>query len=344
MSSENNELAMQHLKKAELVSTESSGFIADPNLRMKLLAATYNNFGCLYRKRGKLKIALKYLRRALEIEESQQNGKKTGQAATYLNICVILSQLGKHERALVYATGALVQIQNEELSVESKKNKNLLAVTHHNIAVEHEFLQNYETAVENYRLASEASEKDFGANHPLTISIKTSKGKAEAKLKAKSLPNTPVLAKPSSASAQRKPQVPKLQKVHSQNDHQSSSRSKPKPQIVPQPPVNSQRSAQKVPAPARKYTPNKLVIPAEQAAVRIQKVFKGYIVRKKIRIYKAITQSYKLNGKNIPNQLYSPFTPIQHPSPNSTKNLEPILFEMKQTIATLSRLTATKVS
>ena len=46
-------LAYELLKKAEIL-TSPSGYIADKKIRMKLRAVTFNNFGCFYKRRGKL--------------------------------------------------------------------------------------------------------------------------------------------------------------------------------------------------------------------------------------------------------------------------------------------------
>ncbi len=60
---------------------------------------TLNNLACYYRKRGNLRTALQHLEKALKIEEclgggSSGNGNIAG---THLNLCAVLSQLGRHE-------------------------------------------------------------------------------------------------------------------------------------------------------------------------------------------------------------------------------------------------------
>jgi hypothetical protein len=50
-------LAYELLKKAEIL-TSPSGYITDNKMRMKLRAVTFNNFGCFYKRRGKLHAAL----------------------------------------------------------------------------------------------------------------------------------------------------------------------------------------------------------------------------------------------------------------------------------------------
>ena len=82
-------------------------------------AVTYNNFACIFRRTKKLRSALSYLEKALEIEYnylhfSEQTVEDCLQISNpcdiHLNICAILSQMGKHELALQHAMKALILI------------------------------------------------------------------------------------------------------------------------------------------------------------------------------------------------------------------------------------------
>ena len=97
------------LKKAELFS--------EGNLRIK--AITYNNLACLCRKTNKLRNALNYLEMALALEYQCLNDSDedvtqgllvSNPCEIHLNICAILSQLGKHDLALHHAMKALILI------------------------------------------------------------------------------------------------------------------------------------------------------------------------------------------------------------------------------------------
>ena len=88
-------------------------------------AVTYNNFACVFRRTKKLRSALSYLEKALEIEYnylhfSEQAVDECLQISNpcdiHLNICAILSQMGKHELALQHAMKALILIQDELIS------------------------------------------------------------------------------------------------------------------------------------------------------------------------------------------------------------------------------------
>lgn len=54
---------------------------------------TLNNLGCLYRRMGKLQVALNCLHDALFYLE--RANALTDSATTYLNLCAVLSQMGK---------------------------------------------------------------------------------------------------------------------------------------------------------------------------------------------------------------------------------------------------------
>lgn len=60
---------------------------------VKQTAVTFNNYACFYRKTGKHRTALMYLQSALQLEWKQ---KSSDLADTYLNLCAVLSQLGRH--------------------------------------------------------------------------------------------------------------------------------------------------------------------------------------------------------------------------------------------------------
>jgi tetratricopeptide (TPR) repeat protein len=76
------------LKKAEILGEKDA----------RLQATTANNLACLYRKQGKLHVALQYLQKALNIE-ARLEGITTA-ADTHLNTCAVLSQMNRHASAL----------------------------------------------------------------------------------------------------------------------------------------------------------------------------------------------------------------------------------------------------
>ncbi len=104
-------------------------------------ATTYNNLACYYRKIGQLKLALSFLQRALQIEKKLAVAENA--ADTHLNICAVLSQLNKHDLALLHATSAVSLLQELMLAEVplSSDRYSVLAIAYHNIGVEQEFLK-----------------------------------------------------------------------------------------------------------------------------------------------------------------------------------------------------------
>lgn len=139
------------MRKAETLTEDGDRF----------RAVTYNNFACVFRRTKKLRSALSYLEKALEIEYnylhfSDETVDECLQVSNpcdiHLNICAILSQMGKHELALQHSMKALILIQDElvnkldaiKLSGTDKKPEDrliVLCIAYHNIAVEQEFLK-----------------------------------------------------------------------------------------------------------------------------------------------------------------------------------------------------------
>lgn len=63
------------------------------------MGITYNNMACIYKKQGKLQISLSYILKALEFEHKYSNAADL--SGSYINLCSVLSQQGKHTQALI---------------------------------------------------------------------------------------------------------------------------------------------------------------------------------------------------------------------------------------------------
>lgn len=112
---ENYAIALELLKKAEAFTDEGDRY----------RAVTYNNFACIFRRTKKLRSALSFLEKALEIEYNYLHFSSqavddclqvSNPCDIHLNICAILSQMGKHELALQHSMKALILIQDELIS------------------------------------------------------------------------------------------------------------------------------------------------------------------------------------------------------------------------------------
>lgn len=173
---------MELLRKAEALTEEGD----------KYRAVTYNNFACIFRRTKKLRSALSYLEKALEIEynylhfsdESVDDCLQVlNPTDIHLNICAILSQMGKHELALQHSMKALILIQDELITKISLQDQmategadvkkpedrlTVLCIAYHNIAVEQEFLKQYQASLNSYAKAAQSAHKYLGADHPMT--------------------------------------------------------------------------------------------------------------------------------------------------------------------------------
>ena len=166
---EDYKLCQDLLKKAELF-TEGN---------QRLRAITYNNYACLFRKTNKLRNALTYLEMALELEYHCLNASDAEVSETlmisnpceiHLNICAILSQLNKHELALHHAMKALILIQDELLEIDTKgqsgeSRQTVMIIALHNIAVEYEYLKQYQSSLLTYQKARDFAFKFLGPEH-----------------------------------------------------------------------------------------------------------------------------------------------------------------------------------
>lgn len=154
---ESFDLTLDLLNKAEVLSEKL------PLSR----AITLNNLACYHRKRGQHRRALTYCQRALVIERESE--VPTRSADTHLNLCTILSDLERHEDALLHAQQALQlllielfgtddeqEIAQRSLNTHQEDPSNssssdlqslptdrvaVLAIAYHNLAVQQEFLR-----------------------------------------------------------------------------------------------------------------------------------------------------------------------------------------------------------
>ena len=141
------------MKKAESFASENE----------YLKVSTYNNIACLYRKLNRPKSALVFLEQALNIEYKHltkiQSDElfdlmmiKENPADTHLNLCAVLSLIGKHEVAYLHALKALTFLQ-AEIFERSQGNFTdpdmrpfgsrcaVLCIAYHNLAAELEFMK-----------------------------------------------------------------------------------------------------------------------------------------------------------------------------------------------------------
>lgn len=166
---------MDHLRAENFPSalgflTKAVNLLETPDLPVKLKAITLNNLGCFYKRTGKLKVALQYLHKALDLDVSSP-ADRTNLAGTHLNVCAIHSTLGSHDVAIRHAYEALELLKEAELT---PNNAATVAIAYHNAGVEEEHLKNYERAADLYVTGWKSAAGRLGQSHGLTVSLKES--------------------------------------------------------------------------------------------------------------------------------------------------------------------------
>mmetsp|Transcript_63556 Transcript_63556/g.185823 ORF Transcript_63556/g.185823 Transcript_63556/m.185823 type:complete len:476 (+) Transcript_63556:77-1504(+) len=200
--------AFEQLKYAEAVlaaNPEASAQETD------LLALTCSNLGCYYRKAGLPRAALRYLGRALKMEETftGETAQDTRSlATTKLNACAALSGLGSHEEAerlAMEATRLLVaQAPSESSRPPSQEESALLAVACHNLGAEREHLGRWASAAVAFRQGAEVAERALGPHSDLARALSTSCGEALGRAeKHPSTPDRPSMSRPRGAAPKR---------------------------------------------------------------------------------------------------------------------------------------------
>lgn len=172
-----NKLAMDHLRNNDpesslklLKHAERILQSADKsNQSNRLRAITMNNLGCFYKRTEQPSLALRYLKQALEYEDLREIVNLAG---IHLNICAIKSTLNKHEKAIRHAKLAI------HLLTENFKATNnfitTLAIAYHNVGVEYEYLENFESSTLFYKKSIDLALDKLGPTHSLTKSLQKS--------------------------------------------------------------------------------------------------------------------------------------------------------------------------
>lgn len=177
----NTEISCKFFEKAEAL-TDPANLHMNAESRLVLRAVTYNNMGCFYKSMSKLHTALQYLRKAQKIEERQ--GKCQNPAGTHLNLCALLSQMGKHQEALHHSQLALqiLEAQGPPKSGESN-GESMICVAYFNMGAEYEHLKKLSDAVWAYDRAYQSCLTELGEEHPLSQQISGCLSQLKAKTK-----------------------------------------------------------------------------------------------------------------------------------------------------------------
>ena len=154
--------AQKKLRLSELLLHDERASAISEDDRNKIYALTMNNLGCYYKKIGTPNVALRYMLEALRSDVANR-APPAHVASTKLNICAILSILGKHLTAIQFAQEAVSHLEYtlQELSDPERvghytniDEKSLLITTtiaYFNLAAEYEHSKDVQSSLQAYR-------------------------------------------------------------------------------------------------------------------------------------------------------------------------------------------------
>ena len=163
--SQNIKLGIHICKKLnKIVSSQ------DPKHFVPSECEVLNYIACAYKQANKLYLAKKYIDKAMRITNDFRH-EKWEKSNTFLNMCAILSAMGKHKEAILYAKNAIEVTQEELVEIKFSNNHSetmskasVLGIAYHNYAVEEEYLGNIGIAMINYKKALKVVEKNAPNN------------------------------------------------------------------------------------------------------------------------------------------------------------------------------------
>ena len=147
--------------------------VQDPKHFISYECEVLNYIACAYKQANKLYLAKKYIDKALKIVNDFRH-EQWEKSSTFLNMCAILSAMGKHKEAILHAKSAIDEAQGELVEIKFSNNPSetmskasVLGIAYHNYAVEEEFLGNIGIALIHYEKALKIVEKNAPNNQDL---------------------------------------------------------------------------------------------------------------------------------------------------------------------------------
>uniref|UniRef100_A0A7S4GGL3 Uncharacterized protein n=1 Tax=Eutreptiella gymnastica TaxID=73025 RepID=A0A7S4GGL3_9EUGL len=228
------DMARELLEKAErLIEEVGTKLNADAReTQQKLQATTFNNLSCYYSHEGDWDEALRYCTRAYSIEKNNPEATHTDLATSSLNMCAILSRVGKHTSAVKHAEAAVERlsqgIQSMDATVAMAKLPHfshqgfaqqdhvvdadnpypLLAIAYHNLATELAHCGNRRASKDAIRKALTLANKHLGPHHPTTSAISAAYGSHSVGTRRRSSAGQMVLVKSKGQTLQSNGQTP----------------------------------------------------------------------------------------------------------------------------------------
>eukprot|EP01065_Artemidia_motanka_P011313 TRINITY_DN16075_c0_g1_i2.p1 TRINITY_DN16075_c0_g1~~TRINITY_DN16075_c0_g1_i2.p1 ORF type:complete len:362 (+),score=160.36 TRINITY_DN16075_c0_g1_i2:57-1088(+) len=148
--------------------------------RSRLRAATFNNLGCLEKRRGNYDAALAHLHMAVDAEQQMEEEGCAPSPATPMNMCAVLLKLGRVEEALVEAERAVRRVlavrrdEPHRAAGGPTDDNHMLVVAYHNLAVTQERSDEPQTvrrAANTHAMAADVAAAELGPEHPTAKSV-----------------------------------------------------------------------------------------------------------------------------------------------------------------------------
>lgn len=274
-----NKLAMEQLQQDSYENSMSYlkqalmgiKVIVDEQTKSKLMAITFNNLGCLFKRTLNYAEALKYLYKSVGLESKLPNESATI-AGAHLNICSILSQQGDHVKAIRHGLRAIFLLKT--VYKDQPKHVPTMVIAYHNVGSEYKLLQQLEDAEDCLKVGLKISQDFLGPTHNLTQTIKNTLSQLSRHRKSPTFSNY-------GKSSSPKTRLP-LVSAKSRSTSQESRKSIYKPYIpeyyISRPPESSSKSQSR----AHNNYPKKIEIQRpfvpkifsdEEASVRTNKSF-----------------------------------------------------------------------
>ncbi len=180
--------ALQLLRKTERLLQLIAGNKA---LHASLQCLTYNSMACVYKETRRLQLALNCLEKAIEL--GKLFGADSNLGVSYLNSSSILSLIGNHAQARIYAESAVKQLEAEIASVKLsdslkvvKEKEALLGFGYFNMGLQTEYLGDTKGAQSHYLRAKALTDDNPEASAELKNRIADALHTAEVMPKPRS--------------------------------------------------------------------------------------------------------------------------------------------------------------
>ena len=162
---ENFDNSMTYLKQA-LIAIKN---VTEGKLKQRLMAITFNNLGCFFKRSRNFAEALKYLQKSVEFEHVLPSEAGTI-AGAYLNMCSIFSQQDEHMKALSCGLKSILLLKT--IYKLNSRHVPTLIIAYHNVASEYRMLGRVEEAEDCLKIALQISNDTASPNNSLSRGMK----------------------------------------------------------------------------------------------------------------------------------------------------------------------------